>query len=291
MAAANQHNNPMVATGSFVFKSRDYSSMADLLITAGGGQRILQQSCKKDIIVKTNDVSDIVEKFIKVAHGPDALEDNRARENARENIRKKLAMEAAKEKSDSCDLQICFMNEFASDEDLSENKEDIDGVGMAGEEIAKANISQKVSQIIVPINQAVKPSCSSAGSHPTGVEDPTARFHCEVERLQAVAQDSLMKARDKARVKMQDQINTRHQNNQKLFSLVGLPQFSKVNRRTISRLNVAQLQLIQNDYLAQIESLNEELVSLLVSRDELVMEQDAMLTDIEDLSEFTNLKK
>ena len=68
-------------------------------------------------------------------------------------------------------------------------------------------------------------------------------------------------------------------------------QYFQVNRRTISRLNVAQLQLIQNDYLAQIESLNEELVSLLVSRDELVMEQDAMLTDIEDLSEFTNLKK
>ena len=64
-----------------------------------------------------------------------------------------------------------------------------------------------------------------------------------------------------------------------------------VNRRTISRLNVAQLQLIQNDYLAQIESLNEELVSLLVARDDLVMEQDAMLTDIQDLSEFTNFKK
>ena len=68
-------------------------------------------------------------------------------------------------------------------------------------------------------------------------------------------------------------------------------QYFQVNRRTISGLNVAQLQLIQNDYLAQIESLNEELVSLLVSRDDLVMEQDAMLTDIEDLSEFTNLKK
>ena len=67
--------------------------------------------------------------------------------------------------------------------------------------------------------------------------------------------------------------------------------YFQVNRRTISRLNVAQLQLIQNDYLAQIESLNEELVSLLVARDDLVMEQDAMLTDIQDLSEFTNFKK
>ena len=66
--------------------------------------------------------------------------------------------------------------------------------------------------------------------------------------------------------------------------------YFQVNRRTISRLNVAQLQLIQNDYLAQIESLNEELVSLLVARDDLVMEQYAMLTDIQDVSEFTSFK-
>lgn len=222
----------MVATGSFAFKSgqrSDFSTMAEVLISARGEQRIMQQNCKKDIIVKTNDVSDIVEKFIKVAHGPDALEDNRARENARENIRKKLAMEAAKEKSDSCDLQICFMNEFASDEDLSDNKEDIEGVAIAGEEIAKANISQKVSQIIVPLNQAVKPSSPTPSSQNSGKENPTARFHSEVSRLQAVAQESLLKARDKARVKIQDQINTRQQNNQKLFSLVGLPQLSKVS--------------------------------------------------------------
>ena len=63
----------------------------------------------KEILVRgdvTEDVTDIVEKFIKVAHGPEALENNRARENARENIRKKLAMEAGREKQDSCDLQV-----------------------------------------------------------------------------------------------------------------------------------------------------------------------------------------
>ena len=41
--------------------------------------------CKKDILVRgdvTDDVTDIVEKFIKVAH-----ENNKVRENARENIR------------------------------------------------------------------------------------------------------------------------------------------------------------------------------------------------------------
>ena len=63
----------------------------------------------KEILVRgdlTEDVNDIVEKFIKVAHGPEALGNNRARENARENIRKKLAMEAGREKQDSCDLQV-----------------------------------------------------------------------------------------------------------------------------------------------------------------------------------------
>ena len=54
---------------------------------------------------------------------------------------------------------------------------------------------------------------------------------------------------------------------------------------------MAQLQLIQNDHLAQIEKLNEELVGLLVSKDDLAMEQDAMLTDIEDLSEFISIDK
>jgi len=286
----------MVATGLFALKSnqhRDFSTMADVLLSDRSGceQRIKKQSYKKDIIVKGSDVSDIVDKFIKVAHGPEALENNRARENARENIRKKLALESAKEKSDSCDLQLCFVNEFASDEDLSEGKEDAEPVAIALEEIAKANISKRKSQIIVPINPVAKQSSPSAASLSPPQDDATQRFKTEVSRLQGTAQDSLRKAREKARVNIQDQINTRHQTNQKLFSLVGLPQFSKVNRRTISRLNVAQLQLIQNDYLAQIESLNEELVSLLVSRDELVMEQDAMLTDIEDLSEFTNLKK
>ena len=40
----------------------------------------------KEILVRgdvAEDVSDVVEKFIKVAHGPEALENNRARENAR----------------------------------------------------------------------------------------------------------------------------------------------------------------------------------------------------------------
>ena len=224
----------MVATGCYTLKSsqhRDFSTMADVLLPARRqcAQRINKPHLKKDIIVKSNDVSDIVEKFIKVVNGPEALENNRARENARENIRKKLALEAAKEKSDSCDLQICFMNEFASDEDLSESKEDIDPAALAGEEIAKANISQKVSQIIVPLSPGVDHSSPNQATLNTPQEEANSNLRSEVSRLQKCAQDSLMKARDNARLDIQDRSNTRQQTNQKLFSLVGLPQFSKVN--------------------------------------------------------------
>lgn len=100
---------------------------------------------------------DILSKFSAVAVARTAcIEDNRARENARENIRKKLAMEAGKEKQDSCDLQvaktssqiltelsqICFMNEIASDDEL-ELGENVDAATTA-EDLLRANISQKV---------------------------------------------------------------------------------------------------------------------------------------------------
>ena len=73
-----------------------------------------KRNCSKDILVRGDpeDVSDIVQRFIKVAHGPTALENNRARENARENIRKKLALEAGREKMDGCDLQVNIIVEL-----------------------------------------------------------------------------------------------------------------------------------------------------------------------------------
>jgi len=239
---------------------------------------------------------DILSKFSAVAVARTAcIEDNRARENARENIRKKLAMEAGREKQDSCDLQICFMNEIASDDELE--SENVDAATTA-EALLRANISQKVGQIIVPMEgRKVKQTKMTEEEEDTEeqeeVKPPTREeaFHRQVGALQSAARQGLVDARAAAHRDLQERINSRRRTNDRLVSLLGLPQFSKLNRRTLSRLNVAQLQLIQNDYLAQIETLNEELVGLLVTRDELGMEQDAMLTDIEDLSEFINIEK
>merc|ERR1712130_134535 len=235
---------------------------------------------------------DILSKFSAVAVARTAcIEDNRARENARENIRKKLAMEAGREKQDSCDLQICFMNEIESDDEL-ELGENVDAATTA-EALLRANISQKVGQIIVPMEGRKVKAAEMTEEDEEEVKPPTREedFQRQVEALQSAARQGLVEARAAAHRDLQERINSRRRTNDRLVSLLGLPHFSKFNRRTLSRLNVAQLQLIQNDYLAQIETLNEELVGLLVTRDELGMEQDAMLTDIEDLSEFINIEK
>ena len=58
----------------------------------------------------------------------------------------------------------------------------------------------------------------------------------------------------------------------------------KLNRRILTQMNVAQLQVILNFFLSQIETLNEDLVRYLMARDELVIEQDSLLTDIEDIT-------
>ena len=46
-------------------------------------------------------------------------------------------------------LQICFVNEFASDEEASEGREE--AAVLSREQIARSNISTRVSQIIVPL--------------------------------------------------------------------------------------------------------------------------------------------
>ena len=46
-------------------------------------------------------------------------------------------------------LQICFVKEFASDEESSEGREE--AAVLSREQIARSNISTRVSQIIVPL--------------------------------------------------------------------------------------------------------------------------------------------
>ncbi len=68
---------------------------------------------------------------------------------------------------------------------------------------------------------------------------------------------------------------------ERLFGLKGGRKFSRL---ALTGMNTAQLQVILEFLLSRIEELNESLVRYLISRDELVMEQDALLTDVEDIT-------
>ncbi|WAR27943.1 SCHI1-like protein [Mya arenaria] len=213
---------------------------------------------------------------------PYGEEQTKARRNDREEIRKKLAFGGEDDSYDDNEdeeagfskprlqsrlhsgLQICFMNESPGDTDnegVSPRQPDIHDNARL---MAKNNLStvEDLNQSSTPPTTATQ-SCSpprlKAGDLPSPADD----FHSRQERLQNEAKLALAQA--------------------------GIPGLGERRRkklapRQLQQMNLAQTQVLYNDLQTQIESLNEDLVRLLMERDELHMEQDSMLVDIEDLT-------
>ncbi|KAI4874417.1 hypothetical protein NFI96_018335 [Prochilodus magdalenae] len=114
-------------------------------------------------------------------------------------------------------------------------------------------------------------------------------FLSRQKKLQAEAKLALAMAKPMAKM----QVEVEKQNRKKSPVADLLPHMPHISECLMKRslkptdlrdMTLGQLQVIVNDLHSQIESLNEELVQLLLIRDELHMEQDAMLVDIEDLT-------
>lgn len=60
----------------------------------------------------------------------------------------------------------------------------------------------------------------------------------------------------------------------------------RLSRQMLTNMNIAQLQIIINDFHSFIEKLNELLVKYLIDRDELSMRKDLMLIDVEDVTRY-----
>lgn len=58
----------------------------------------------------------------------------------------------------------------------------------------------------------------------------------------------------------------------------------RISRQMLTNLNVSQLQVLLDQFHKHIEDFNELLVKRLMERDELHLNQDLMLTDIENLT-------
>ncbi|KAM6961474.1 schwannomin-interacting protein 1 isoform 2-T2 [Aplochiton taeniatus] len=217
-----------------------------------------------------------------------------AQKNERESIRQKLALGSffddgpgiytscsksgkpslSSRLQSGMNLQICFVNDSGSDKD------------------SDADDSKTETSLDTPLSPMSKQS-SSYSDRDTTEEDSESLedmdFLSRQKKLQAEAKMALAMAKPMAKM----QVEVEKQNRKKSPVADLLPHMPHISECLMKRslkptdlrdMTLGQLQVIVNDLHSQIESLNEELVQLLLIRDELHMEQDAMLVDIEDLT-------
>ncbi|CAG0915077.1 unnamed protein product [Notodromas monacha] len=152
-------------------------------------------------------------------------------------------------------LQICFMNELATDSDEEDGPQSLPAV------------------------------MSKDGSRESD-------FWRKQARLQAEARVALARACHLA--KMRIEADRFRKKSAPLSELILLPPscygHRRLSRSLLRRLTVAELDSIHTSLAMEIKRLNEELVTSLMQRDELCMTQDSMLVDLEDLTRFMQAK-
>ncbi|XP_075058163.1 schwannomin-interacting protein 1 isoform X2 [Mixophyes fleayi] len=217
-----------------------------------------------------------------------------AQKNERESIRKKLALGSffddgpgiytscsksgkpslSSRLQSGMNLQICFVNDSGSDKD------------------SDADDSKTETSLDTPLSPMSKQSSSYSDRDTTEEESEAFEdmdFISRQKKLQAEAKMALAMVKPMAKM----QVEVEKQNRKKSPVADLLPHMPHISECLMKRslkptdlrdMTIGQLQVIVNDLHSQIESLNEELVQLLLIRDELHMEQDAMLVDIEDLT-------
>ncbi|XP_018120050.1 schwannomin interacting protein 1 S homeolog isoform X2 [Xenopus laevis] len=217
-----------------------------------------------------------------------------AQKNERESIRQKLAFGSffddgpglytsfsksgkpslSSRLQSGMNLQICFVNDSGSDKD------------------SDADDSKTETSLDTPLSPMSKQSSSYSDRDTTEEESESIEdmdFISRQKKLQAEAKMALAMVKPMAKM----QVEVEKQNRKKSPVADLLPHMPHISECLMKRslkptdlrdMTIGQLQVIVNDLHSQIESLNEELVQLLLIRDELHMEQDAMLVDIEDLT-------
>ncbi|KAM9279862.1 schwannomin-interacting protein 1 isoform 2-T2 [Morus bassanus] len=221
-------------------------------------------------------------------------EEEEAQKNERESIRQKLALGSffddgpglytscsksgkpslSSRLQSGMNLQICFVNDSGSDKD------------------SDADDSKTETSLDTPLSPMSKQSSSYSDRDTTEEESESLDdmdFLTRQKKLQAEAKMALAMAKPMAKM----QVEVEKQNRKKSPVADLLPHMPHISECLMKRslkptdlrdMTIGQLQVIVNDLHSQIESLNEELVQLLLIRDELHTEQDAMLVDIEDLT-------
>ncbi|KAG4070745.1 hypothetical protein HA402_010971 [Bradysia odoriphaga] len=265
-----------------------------------------------------------------------AKEEERRKRNDREEIRRRLAMGSdydyfGRTHSDrptrkpslhsrlqgGMNLQICFMNETASDnESPSSDSESCPKLSKSftfsnnsttGNTYSRYNSADSHPYNTRPLSVR-KSSSTEKASRPSSLpigpkigDDGTkdVDFFTKQARLQIEARMALAQAKDMAHMQMeidrqkqkQSPITEIIRNSLEKVGITFPEEKRRVSRLMLTDMNIAQLQVIVNEFHTQIERLNENLVQFLMERDDLHMSQDSMLVDIEDLTRYLLAKE
>jgi len=242
------------------------------------------------------DEDSIVNKFIKVVGSDQEIASQLKKPvespivrstslNSREDIRKKLASfgeeETIPEEEDdggnNNNLEICFINETASDEDEDVMINPLDAHSDEEEPITDCLDSNSIS------NHNFIPRSKSdweAFKEDKNVVDQ--QMEEEKHKIQKTAKVALSQCKQVAKRQLLLEKQKRL-NEDPLKKLLGVTS-EDINQDVLSKYNINTLQVILNDFREKIEQHSTELVGLLMQKDELETEQDSMLIDIEDIS-------
>ena len=126
---------------------------------------------------------------------------------------------------------------------------------------------------------------SSPPLSPTSSVSPIKLPKSDIQSEAAVALANCPKiARRKLLILKQKQFQTEESQLEKLLGKkIPKDKQGHFTEESLSNLNTPTLQVIVNDFHSKIERLNEELVNLVIEKDELQIEQDSQLVDIDDL--------
>ncbi|CAG4944408.1 unnamed protein product [Colias eurytheme] len=287
---------------------------------------------------------DILDKFTKIISIQDHDAFDRKKRNDREEIRKRLAMGVDTDEYYSLghidrpgkkpslhsrlqngkNLQICFMNETASDNESQTS--DLDrNLHSDTKSLSRSSLFSKSSfnhpyqtrplSVNITRNDKIntvqsgfkfnpgsfisKSSKSRSSQSLNHIELKESDFYALQSTLQTEARIALAQAKEMARIQMEHERRSRPvspvtemlRRSMEKANVPLAPDRRRVSRQILTDMNIAQLQVIVNELHSQIESLNDTLVKLLMARDELHMGQDSMLVDIEDLTRYLGVKE
>ena len=176
------------------------------------------------------------------------------------------------------DLEICFINEKAFDDTEALDDDDV-------------NISN-INNSSVDTNECLKQSDIKNNFEDDSDNEEVIpywgvgaiqQFELEKKRIKESACQALAQCHQIARSQVAQERQVRRGSICKTIKDIIGVDYTELNEGSLREMNVSSLQVIMNDMTDSIELYNKELVQLLISKDELQIEQESMLMDIGDI--------